>query len=416
VTLRRLPRPAAAAALVAAAMALAACGGSGGGNGGGAGGNGGAASGSGGDQGAANASAPTTTLPRVAVEAAAPGFDPQRIYAKASPGVVTIRSFFSGSSTTSLFGGGASAAQGSGFVIDRNGEIATNAHVVTDAEAGGTSGPIHEAKQVYVQFPDQNQVPARIVGFDPDADVALLRIDPGGLDLQPLQLATDEKVQVGQPVAAIGSPFGEDNSLSVGIVSATDRTIDSLTNFKIEGAVQTDASINPGNSGGPLLDANGRVIGIDQQINTTSGGNEGVGFAVPIALVSHSLDQLRAKGHVSYAYLGVRTEQLYPQLADELGVPTQNGAMITRVVAGGPAAAAGLHSSNSTVHFQGSDFQAGGDVIVAVNGDPITRASDLPILISRLDPGDTATLSIIRDGHRMNVDVKLGTRPETSGG
>jgi S1-C subfamily serine protease len=202
----------------------------------------------------------------------------------------------------------------------------------------------------------------------------------------------------------------------VGIVSATDRTIDSLTNFKIEGAIQTDASINPGNSGGPLLDADGGVIGIDQQINTTSGGNEGVGFAVPIALVSHSLDQLRAKGHVSYAYLGVRTEQLYPQLADKLGVPTQNGAMITRVVPGGPAAAAGLHSADSTVHFQGSDFQAGGDVIVAVNGDPITRASDLPILISRLDPGDTATLSIIRDGHRMNVDVKLATRPETTGG
>jgi S1-C subfamily serine protease len=404
----------AAAALVATAIALAACGGSGGGSNGG--GNGAAGGSSQGQAGATKVTAPTTPLPRVAVEAAAPGFDPQRIYAKASPGVVTIRSFFSGSSTTSLFGGGASAAQGSGFVIDKNGEIATNAHVVTDAEAGGTSGPIHEAKQVYVQFPDQNQVPATIVGFDPDADVALLRIDPGGLDLQPLALATDEKVQVGQPVAAIGSPFGEDNSLSVGIVSATDRTIDSLTNFKIEGAIQTDASINPGNSGGPLLDSDGRVIGIDQQINTTSGGNEGVGFAVPIALVSHSLDQLRAKGHVSYAYLGVRTEQLYPQLADKLGVPTQNGAMITRVVPGGPAAGAGLHAADSTVHFQGSDFKAGGDVIVAVNGDPITRASDLPILISRLNPGDTATLSIIRDGHRMNVDVKLGTRPETSGG
>jgi S1-C subfamily serine protease len=392
--------------LLASAAALAACGGGSGGGGAGAGGGGSGTS----------AAAPTTTLPKVAIESAAPGFDPQRIYEKASPGVVTISSYFSGSGATSLFGGGASAAQGSGFVINPNGEIATNAHVVTDAEAGGASGPIHEAKKVYVQFPDRNQVPAKIVGFDPDADVALLRIDPSGLDLRPLQLATNEKVQVGQPVAAIGSPFGEDNSLSVGIVSATDRTIDSLTNFKIEGAIQTDASINPGNSGGPLLDAQGRVIGIDQQINTTSGGNEGVGFAVPVALVSHSLDQLRAKGHVSYAYLGVRTEQLYPQLADRLGVPTKSGAMVTRVIAGGPAAAAGLRGANSTIHFQGADFKAGGDVIVAVNGNPITRASDLPILISRLDPGDTATLSIIRDGHRMSVDVRLGTRPQTSGG
>jgi S1-C subfamily serine protease len=401
-------RRALAAAVVVSATALAACGG---GSGGAGGGSTTSQTGSG-----TQAQAPTRTLPKVAIESAAPGFDPQRIYAKASPGVVTISSFFSGASATSLFGGGASAAQGSGFVINPNGEIATNAHVVTDAEAGGATGTIHEAKQVYVQFPDRNQVPAKIVGFDPDADVALLRIDPSGLHLHPLQLATDEKVQVGQPVAAIGSPFGEDNSLSVGIVSATDRTIDSLTNFKIEGAIQTDASINPGNSGGPLLDADGRVIGIDQQINTTSGGNEGVGFAVPVGLVSHSLDQLRSSGHVSYAYLGVRTEQLYPQLADKLGVPTSSGAMITRVIAGGPAAAAGLKGSPKTVHFQGADFKAGGDVIVAVDGHPITRASDLPILVARLNPGDTATLSIIRDGHRMNVDVKLATRPETTGG
>jgi S1-C subfamily serine protease len=331
--------------------------------------------------------------------------------------VVTISSIFSKSSPTSLFGGGAAAAQGSGFVIDSNGEIATNAHVVTDAEAGGTaSGTIHEAKKVFVQFPDRNQVPAKIIGFDPDADVALLRIDPSGLHLHPLRLATNEKVAVGQPVAAIGSPFGEDNSLSVGIVSATDRAIDSLTNFKIEGAIQTDASINPGNSGGPLLDARGDVIGIDQQINTTSGGNEGVGFAVPVGLVSHSLDQLRKDGHASYAYLGVRTEQLYPQLADKLGLPTANGAMITRVIPGGPADSAGLRAADQTVHFQAAEFKSGGDVIIAVNGDPVTRASDLPILVSRLDPGQTATLTIIRDGHRMKVDVKLGTRPESSGG
>ena len=182
------------------------------------------------------------------------------------------------------------------------------------------AAPIHEAKEVYVQFADRNQVAASIVGFDPQADVALLKVDPNGLDLHPLQLGNSDAVQTGEPVAAIGSPFFEEQSLSVGIVSATDRSIPSLTAFQIEGGIQTDASINPGNSGGPLLDADGRVIGINQQISTTSGGNEGVGFAVPMDLVKRSLDQLRANGSVKYAYIGVTTETLYPQLADRLGL------------------------------------------------------------------------------------------------
>ena len=251
----------------------------------------------------------------VVVQSRSGAFDPEAIYQEAAPGVVTIRSISAGG--PSLLGGGGSAAQGSGFVISDDGEIATNAHVVTDAQRRG--GPIHEAKEVYVQFADRNQVAADIVGFDPHADVALLKVDPDGLDLHPLGLATREEVQVGQPVAAIGSPFGEDRSLSVGVVSATDRSIQSLTAFQIEGAIQTDAWINPGNSGGPLLDAEGNVIGINQQINTTSGGNEGVGFAVPIALVARSIDQLREDGSVEYAYIGVTTQSLYPQLADRLG-------------------------------------------------------------------------------------------------
>jgi S1-C subfamily serine protease len=396
----RSARPLAAAALAAAALSLAACGGSGGGS---------RHAGGGGALGPARQAQGGGSLPKVTIETAGGAFDPARIYAKAAAGVVTIRSFFAGG--VSLLGGNGSAAQGSGFVINSNGEIATNAHVVTDAEAGGASGAIHEAERVYVQFPNQNQVPAKIVGFDPDADVALLTVDPGGLNLHPLELATGERVRVGEPVAAIGSPFGQDNSLSVGVVSATDRTIDSLTNFKIEGAIQTDASINPGNSGGPLLDPEGHVIGIDQQINTTSGGNEGVGFAVPIGLVNRSLDQLRSQGHVSYAYLGVRTEQLYPQLAQKLGVPAPTGAMITNVVPGGPADSAGLQGATRTLHFQRSSFRAGGDVIVAVDGHPIHTASDLPIQVSRLKPNETAKLDIIRDGKRMTVDVNLGQRP-----
>ena len=178
-------------------------------------------------------------------------FNPEAIYQSASPGVVTILSIFPGGSLSSILGGGGgSAAEGSGFVINSNGEIATNAHVVTDADSPG-SGPIHEAKEVYVQFGDRNRVRADIVGFDPNADVALLKVDPNGLDLKPLTLATSEKVTVGQPVAAIGSPFDQEQSLSVGVVSATDRSIQSLTKFQIDGAIQTDAAINPGNSGGP---------------------------------------------------------------------------------------------------------------------------------------------------------------------
>jgi S1-C subfamily serine protease len=349
----------------------------------------------------------------VVVSSHGSSFDPEAVYQEAAPGVVTIRSIFSGGELSSVLGGSGSAAQGSGFVISDGGEIATNAHVVTDGEGGG--GPIHEAKEVYVQFADRNQVAADIVGFDPNADVALLKVDPSGLDLHPLQLATNEQVQVGQPVAAIGSPFGEDRSLSVGVVSATDRSIPSLTRFQIEGAVQTDASINPGYSGGPLLDADANVVGINQQINTTSGGNEGVGFAVPISLVAHSLDVLRTHGSVKYAYIGVSTQSLYPQLADRLGIPSDTGALVAKVIAGGPADDAGLKGSDQKVTFQGQQISAGGDVIVAVDGHPIVTEADLPRLISHFSPGDTVTLQIIRDGQRQNLDVKLGERPGTGG-
>ncbi|HEX6603016.1 MAG TPA: trypsin-like peptidase domain-containing protein, partial [Solirubrobacterales bacterium] len=187
------------------------------------------------------AATPTEPQPQVIVETASPGFDASEVFEEASPGVVTIRSVF----------GSAGAAEGSGFVLNEDGEIVTNAHVVTDE-----SGDDREAaEQVYVEFPDRNVVPAEIVGFDPFVDIALLKIEPNGLDLNPLELGDDHELHVGQPVAAIGSPFGEQQSLSVGVVSATDRSVRSLTQFEIAGAIQTDASINPGNSGGPLLDA-----------------------------------------------------------------------------------------------------------------------------------------------------------------
>jgi S1-C subfamily serine protease len=339
-------------------------------------------------------------------------FDPEAIYKAAAPGVVTIRSILPGGAATLLGGGGGSEAEGSGFVISSDGEIATAAHVVTDAQSGG-GGTIHEAKEVYAQFPDRNQVAASIVGYDPQADVALLKVDPNGLDLHSLQLGNSDAVQTGEPVAAIGSPFLQEQSLSVGVVSATDRSIPSLTAFQIDGGIQTDASINPGNSGGPLLDVNGRVIGVNEQINTTSGGNEGVGFAVPMDLVKRSLEQLRANGSVRYAYIGVTTQSLYPQLADRLRLPVDTGALVTKVIKGGPADDAGLQAGNQEVEFQGLRATAGGDVIVAVDGHRIVGETDLPELIAQHEPGDTVTLDIIRDDHNQNVDVKLGERPQS---
>jgi S1-C subfamily serine protease len=388
-------RAALGALLASAALALGACGGDDSG-------------GSGSGTTDVSSNSPEKT---VVVQSRSGAFDPEAVYQQAAPGVVTVRSIFSGGGTNLLGGGGGSAAQGSGFVISDAGEIATNAHVVTDGSAGG--GPIHEAKEVYVQFADRNQVAADIVGFDPHADVALLELDPDGLDLQPLRLATHDEVKVGQSVAAIGSPFGEARSLSVGVVSATDRSIQSLTQFQIDGAIQTDASINPGNSGGPLLDAEGQVIGINQQIDTTSGGNEGVGFAVPIALVARSIDQLRQNGSVKYAYIGVTTQSLYPQLADRLGLQADTGALVTKVVDGSPAADAGIEAGKQEIEFQGLRATTGGDVIVSVDGDEIVGETDLPKLIAQHDPGDTVTLEIVRDGETRSVDVKLDERPES---
>jgi S1-C subfamily serine protease len=397
----RARRAAAACLLAAAAIAVGACGGGGGS--------------STSDSGSVTTVESTQSSPQktVVVQAQGASFNPESIYQSASPGVVTILSIFPGGSLSSILGGGGgSAAEGSGFVINSNGEIATNAHVVTDADSPG-SGPIHEAKEVYVQFGDRNRVRADIVGFDPNADVALLKVDPNGLDLKPLTLATSEKVTVGQPVAAIGSPFDQEQSLSVGVVSATDRSIQSLTKFQIDGAIQTDAAINPGNSGGPMLDADAHVIGINQQISTNSGGNEGVGFAVPIGLVAHSLDELRQNGEVKYPYIGVTTEPLYPQLADRLGLPTNDGAIVAKVISGGPADQAGLQAANQTIHFQGQEVRTGGDVITAIDGHKIVNESDLPQLITHYNPGDTVQVQIIRDGKTQTVDVKLGERPSS---
>jgi S1-C subfamily serine protease len=353
---------------------------------------------------------------RVVVEAEEGAFDAQAIFESASPGVVTVTSILGGQDLGGLFGpggGGPAAGQGAGFVISGD-EIVTNAHVVTDAQASGPNTDLDEAREVYVQFPDRNQVSAEIVGFDAFADVALLEVDPEGLDLRPLEFADSDQVEVGDEVAAIGSPFGQASSLSVGVVSANDRSIESLTDFQIDQAIQTDASINPGNSGGPLLDANGRVLGINQQINTRSGGNEGVGFAVPSNLVQRSIEDLRDDGEASYPYIGVSAQPLYPQLADELGIDADVGSLIAEVVPDSPADDAGLQGGEERFRFQGQQVSRGGDVIVAVNGQELVQESDLPVLISEHEPGEEVTLEVIHaDGDREEVTVELEERPDT---
>jgi len=392
----------AAAVLAAVALATAGCGGSGDGDGD-------AGADAAGGDGAAVTSVDRTTT--VEVVRSAPGdtsFDPTAIYARDAPGVVTVFSVLPGESG---LGGNGGQGVGSGFVLNGRGEIATNAHVVT----AGEGRAIRQAKEVYVAFADRNQVAARIVGYDPNADVALLRVDPAGLRLRPLRLGTAQDLRVGSPVAAIGSPFGEPQSLSVGVVSATDRQIKSLTGFEIAGAIQTDAAINRGNSGGPLVNGKGEVLGINSQIQTTSGGGEGVGYAVPADTVRRTLAALRRDRKAEYAYLGVATAAIYPQLARRFGLPVTTGAWVQDVVAYSPAADAGLREGADTQRFQARNISTGGDIITAVNGKKLADEAALGVALLTLEPGQEVTLQVYRDGKPRNVRVKLGSRPLQTG-
>jgi S1-C subfamily serine protease len=359
----------------------------------------------------------TTTRVEVLEEAGGGGdgerrssFDPRRIYRDEAPGVVTVVSLFGGQGLDSILGGGGGDDQGgvgSGFVVSRNGEIATNAHVVTTGEGD----EIERARQVFVEFADGNQVEAKIVGHDPNADIALLKVDPKGLTLRPLPLAESAEVTVGTPVAAIGSPFGEKQSLSVGVVSAIDRAIGSLTEFQISGAIQTDAAINPGNSGGPLVDGRGRVIGVNQQIKSRSGGGEGVGFAVPADVVRRSLDQLRENGKVRYAFLGVQSVELYPQLVQRFDLPVDKGAWLQVVQPEGPAEKAGLKGGRGEVSFQARSFTEGGDIITRIGDKRVDDPDDLSEAVQLFDPGQKVPVEVYRDGDKRTIDLTLGERP-----
>jgi len=344
----------------------------------------------------------------VAKPLAGNGFAPAQIYRTRSAGVVTIYSYFDSPTSPA-----ASAGQGSGFVVAPNGTILTSAHVVTTA-GEGQLGSAKAARQIYVQFSDGDRVPARLIGFDLYDDVAVIRVDPRAHRLDPVPLGNSDRLVVGQPVAAIGSPFGNTDSLSVGVVSATRRSIPSLTTrFNLIDAIQTDAPINHGNSGGPLFDARGRVIGINAQIKSSgsASGFEGVGFAVPINSARRSMAQLLKVGKVSYAFVGIRTEDLTPSVAKKFGYAARQGALVDTVSPNSPASRAGIVPGNRDVLFNGIDVRVGGDAIVAIGGIPVRNGEDVVrIVAERLVPGQTVPFVVVRGRARRTVQVTLGSR------
>lgn len=333
------------------------------------------------------------------------GFNPSRIYAARAPGVVTIYAI-SGKDELS-----AQESQGSGFVVSPDGYVLTNSHVITNAGEGANR--IKAANKLFVEFRDRDRVRAKVVGWDIYDDVGLLKVNAADHRLRPVPLGDSSRVRVGEPVAAIGSPFGNISSLSVGVVSATERSIDSLTSrYSLVDAIQTDAPINHGNSGGPLFDAKGRVIGINAQIRSDTGNAEGVGFAVPIDSAKRSIAQLAAAGRVSYAYMGIETQDLIPAAARRFGYPVQHGAVIKTVRRDSPAAAAGLHAGTDTQEVLGAPFTGGGDVIVAIAGHKVESAEDVVrVVTEQLSPGESVPVTIVRGNERRRVMVKLAERP-----
>jgi S1-C subfamily serine protease len=342
----------------------------------------------------APAAVPTRRVPPSA-------FDPAALYAARADGVVTIYANL----------GADGSSQGSGFVVDGGGLILTNAHVITNVTE---SRAVHGATAVYVEFSDGDRVAADIVGWDLFSDVGVVRVAAADHKLAPVPLGNSSTVLVGEPVAAIGSPFGQQTSLSVGVVSATGRSIDSLTSgFAVANAIQVDAPINRGSSGGPLFDASGKVIGINAQIESTSGTAEGVGFAIPINVARRSLDQLVRTGTVRYAYIGIRTQDVTPGIARAFDLGARQGALVTRVDDGTPAARAGLQGGSKTEIYNGLDVTLGGDLIVAIDGTPVTSTEDVSRIVStELMPGQTVPFTVLRGGtRRATVDVTLGERP-----
>jgi len=322
------------------------------------------------------------------------------IYRRYSDGVVFIRA--SGGQQPGPLGipqGNQGEATGSGFVIDDDGHILTNAHVVEGAN------------EIEIQGEDEGDLrAAEVVGMDPSSDVALLKVDDAD-GLTPLELGESSKVQVGDAVVAIGNPFGLDRTVTTGIVSAKQRLIQAPNGFSISDVIQTDAAVNPGNSGGPLLDSAGRVIGINSQIATQSGGNSGVAFAVPIETARDVAEQLIDDGSVERAYIGISGGSLTPEAAEALNLDVDRGVLVESVVQNGPAADAGIEGSDGEVTVGGDSFPAGGDVITELDGEPLEGMDELIATVNQGSAGDRVTLTVLRGDSERDVAVTLGKRP-----
>jgi S1-C subfamily serine protease len=356
-------------------------------------------------------SSSTTTPTAQATGKSGGGFTAHEIYERAAPSVAYVTSTIVRKSE-SPFGFGESAEQGiatgSGFVINSDGLILTNWHVVENAV------------KVTVSFEHAKTVNAQVVGKDPSQDLALLKIPTEGLTLHPLKLGDSSAAEVGEPVFAIGNPFNQRDTLTTGIISALQRKIEAPNGFAIENVLQTDAPINPGNSGGPLLNAADEVIGINSQIETGgagSDGNIGIGFAVPINTAKAELPELEKGGTVSTAYLGVSTLTVDGSLS-ALNLPVKEGALVQSVEANTPAAKAGIHAGNLEVQISGSKVVAGGDIIIGVDGKKIVSSEALASAIESKKPGQSVTIKLLRangsGGYtEKTLTATLTTRPDS---
>jgi S1-C subfamily serine protease len=318
------------------------------------------------------------------------------VYNRAAKGVVEIT--VNSTSSSDPFGGSRTQqAQGSGFVYDDAGHVVTNEHVVDGANS------------ISVRLSDGATYKATVVGADPSTDLAVLKVDAPASLLPPLALGDSSSVAVGQGVVAIGSPFGLEETVTAGIVSALHREMTAPNNYTIADSIQTDAAINHGNSGGPLLDLTGKVIGVTSQIESDSGDNAGVGFAIPSNTVESIVSQLISGGTVQHAYLGVGIASIPASAASQLGVPA--GVELTEVRSGTPAAKAGLRGATGSRTVAGQSYPTGGDIVTAVDGKTVSEASELGSAIDAKRPGDSVSITYVRAGTAHTARVTLGTRP-----
>lgn len=320
------------------------------------------------------------------------------LYQRVNPAVVNITIYGSqGGQVVAL-------SQGSGFAYDNQGHVVTNAHVVQDAE------------QIDVTFSDGSIQSGQVLGVDLNSDLAVLKVDQMPSGVQPLPLGDMDTLEVGESVVAIGNPFGLEGTLTRGIISALGRTIPALTPFSIPQAIQTDASINPGNSGGPLLNLQGQVIGVNAQIETSglNTSNSGVGFAIPVNILKRVVPDLVENGQTEWSWLGIRGGSLQPTQVEAMKLPVDRGAFISEITPGGPAEKAGLQGSNDTTTVNGRATLIGGDVITAIEDQPVRSFDDLLIYIAlETRPGQEISLTIIRSGKTQEVNVQMAPRPET---